>query len=129
MKKPDSIIDESSRRVSMPSAEGVSDFVVMSKSVLVYRIMPSKVSKGGIIVPVEALSNNEVEYPHTGVAMVVGDMLSDKVEYGDFIYYNQFGGRYLKDESSGVEYILLGEGDIMAVKKGFDGYKDGVLNK
>ena len=56
-------------------------------------------------------------------------MLSDKVEYGDFIYYNQFGGRYLKDESSGVEYILIGEGDIMAVKKGFDGYKDGVLNK
>lgn len=117
---------EYKKRVAMPSADQVKDLSVRDNSILLYRILPRKVTKGGIIVPADALSNNEAEYPHSGVVMVAGKSIKG-LAYGDFIYYNQFAGRYVKDEESDVEYILIHENDLMLIKKGFDGYKDGFL--
>ena len=118
---------DSKKRVPMPKEKDVNNLGVVASRLLVYRILPRKVSKGGIIVPVEALENNEVEYPHFGVVMSVGVQIEDMYEYGDFVYYNQFAGRYALDHESEVEYILIDESDVLMVKHDFDGYKDGYL--
>ena len=114
-------------RLPMPNASDVDDMGVVTSRLLVYRIFPSKVTKGGIIVPVEALSSNEIEYPHCGVVMCVGPKVEEMYDYGDFVYYNQFAGRYVNDDESGVEYILINEDDVLMVKRDFAGYEDGYL--
>ena len=115
------------KRLAMPLEKDVRKMSTVTTRIIVYRIMPRKVSKGGIIVPVDALSNNEVEYPHSGVVMVAGPDVEEDFEYGDFVYYNQFAGRYLKDEESGVDYILIDRGDVMMIKNDFTGFENGVL--
>jgi co-chaperonin GroES (HSP10) len=118
---------DSKKRVPMPKEKDVNNLGVVSSRLLVYRILPRKVSKGGIIVPVEALESNEVEYPHFGVVMCAGPDIQDMYDYGDFVYYNQFAGRYAKDHESEIEYILIDENDVLMVNKSFNGYKDGFL--
>jgi len=125
-KKVSNVVD-GKKREPMPLEMDVRKMSTVTTRIIVFRIMPRKVSKGGIIVPVDALSNNEVEYPHSGVVMVAGPDVEEELEYGDFVYYNQFAGRYLKDEESGVDYILIDRGDVMMVKNDFDGYENGML--
>jgi co-chaperonin GroES (HSP10) len=118
---------DSKSRLPMPLEMDVRKMSTVTTRIIVYRILPRKVTKGGIIVPVDALSNNEAEYPHSGVVMVAGPDIEEDFEYGDFVYYNQFAGRYLKDEETGVEFILIDRGDVLMVKNDFDGYENGVL--
>jgi len=125
-KKLNKVVDSKSR-VAMPDESSVKNISAVTTRIILYRIMPRKVTKGGIIVPVDALSNNEAEYPHSGVVMVSGPDVSEEFKYGDFVYYNQFAGRYLKDEETGIEYILIDRGDVLMVKKNFTSYKDGML--
>ena len=124
-KKSNSV--DSKKRPAMPKEKDINDLGVVSSRLLIYRILPRQVSKGGIIVPVEALNSNEVEYPHFGVVMCAGPNIQDLYEYGDFVYYNQFAGRYAKDHESDIEYILIDESDILMVNHDFGGYKDGFL--
>ena len=125
-KKLSNVVDSKSR-LPMPSKDAVSSMATVMTRLIVYRILPRKVTKGGIIVPVDALSNNEAEYPHSGVVMCVGPDIEEEFEYGDFVYYNQFAGRYVKDEETGIEYILIDRTDVMMVKRDFDGYENGML--
>tara|TARA_B100001123_G_C14588681_1_gene741081 strand:+ start:149 stop:541 length:393 start_codon:yes stop_codon:yes gene_type:complete len=124
-KKSNSV--DSKKRPAMPKEKDINDLGVVSSRLLIYRILPRQVSKGGIIVPVEALNSNEVEYPHFGVVMCAGRDIQDLYDYGDFVYYNQFAGRYVVDHDSEIEYILIDENDVLMVNKNFDGYKDGFL--
>lgn len=145
--KASSVEVDKKKRVKMPTLEEMAEsgIYVGGKNLLVYRIYPKQVSKGGIIVPPSAHENHEENYPHTGVVMQVGYELqwedalnmhpdkskqgqviqkNPKYAYGDFVWYSQFASKFVKDEATGVEYMCINENDIFMLKRGFTGYDE-----
>jgi co-chaperonin GroES (HSP10) len=101
----------------MPTAGEISSFRVIGSRVLVYPIDAASVSGGGIIVP-ELEQDNTIECPKMGVVMLSGEKLD--LKYGDFVYYSQFVGSYVKHR--GIVFRCLNEDDIFLVDSDFSGY-------
>jgi chaperonin GroES len=85
--------------------------------VLVKPVEAEEKSAGGIILPEKAQ-----EKPREGEVIAVGPgKLSDKgerkvltVKVGDLVVYSEYGGTEISFE--GTDYLLIGEGSILAVK-------------
>ena len=91
----------------------------LSDRILVKREEPSETVRGGIIIP-----DTAKEKPQEGEVVAVGPgrlsedgkrILPD-VKVGDIVIYAKYGGTEYKIED--VEYIILRESDILAIKKG-----------
>ena len=102
---------------SMPTREEISNFMVLGSRLLIYPIDVASVSGGGIIVP-EMEQDNTVECPKMGVVMLSGEELD--LKYGDFVYYSQFVGSYVKHLD--IVFRCLNKDDIFLVDRNFDGY-------
>jgi len=87
--------------------------------ILVKRIEPDGVVKGGIIIP-----DTAKEKPQEGVAIAVGNgkilengtRLEMSVKEGDHILFGKYSGSEVKID--GVEYLILKEEDVLAVTEG-----------
>ena len=85
--------------------------------VLVKRFNEEERSKGGIIIP-----DTAKEKPQEGKVVAVGPGRFDEdgekripldVKVGDVVIYSKYGGTEVK--YNGVEYLLLGARDILAI--------------
>jgi len=91
----------------------------LADRLVVKPIEREEVTKGGIVLP-----DTAKEKPQEGEVMAVGPgrlsedgkRIPPDVKVGDIVIYAKYGGTEYKVES--VEYIILRESDILAVKKG-----------
>ncbi len=87
--------------------------------ILVKRIEPDGVGKGGIIIP-----DTAKEKPQEGVVIAVGNgkilengtRLEMSVKEGDHILFGKYSGSEVKID--GEEYLILKEEDVLAVTEG-----------
>jgi chaperonin GroES len=87
--------------------------------ILVKRIEPADVVKGGIIIP-----DTAKEKPQEGKAVAVGNgkilengtRLEMSVKEGDTILFGKYSGSEVKID--GEEYLILREDDVLAVTSG-----------
>jgi chaperonin GroES len=89
----------------------------LADRLVVKPIEREEVTKGGIFLP-----DTAKEKPQEGEVLAVGpgrvseqgQLIPMGVKVGDIVIYSKYGGTELKSE--GVEYMILRESDVLAIK-------------
>jgi chaperonin GroES len=90
----------------------------LGDKVLVKPSTSGETTAGGIVLP-----DSAKERPQEGTVVAVGpgrtldsgEKVKVSVEEGDLVIYSKYGGTEIK--SDGVEYLILDESSLLAVKK------------
>ena len=90
----------------------------LGDKILVKPSTSGETTAGGIVLP-----DSAKERPQEGTVVAVGpgrtlengDKVKISVEEGDLVIYSKYGGTEIK--SDGVEYLILDESSLLAIKK------------
>lgn len=84
-----------------------------------------KVSKGGIVIPDKILEQERLATT-VGEVVSIGPTAWDDFggdpwcQVGQWVVYAKYGGKFIKDPSTGEEFVVVNDEDIIAITKNLE---------